>query len=209
MWNAPSTSPLDRKEMIRCVVDRVVVHVRCDSEYVDATIHWKGSYVSQHQFARPVGTYGRMRDFESLVKRIEELRDTGLAAGQIAATLNAEGFHPPKRRGAFTSPVVYQLLKRRGLMGNERSHGELRGANEWWLVDLARELGMSHDKLRDWARRGWVHSRQTPIQKYWILWADEEEALRLKTLLAQSRRGISAYETSLTKPKARPMQPTA
>ena len=38
----------------------------------------------------------------------------------------------------FTTPVVHQLLKRRGLIGNERMHNELLGPNEWWLTDLAR-----------------------------------------------------------------------
>jgi hypothetical protein len=86
-------------------------------------------------------------------------------------------------------------------------HDSLRGANEWWLIDLAREVGVPADKLRDWARRGWVHSRQTPVQRYWILWADRDEVKRLKKLLARSQRGINAYETSLTKPKPRPKSP--
>ena len=69
--------------------------------------------------------------------------------------------------------MVRQLLKRRGLIGSERTHDELLGQDEWWLADLARELQMSHLKLRDWVIRGWVHSRQTAVQGCWILWADE------------------------------------
>lgn len=204
LWSAPATTHADRKDMIRCLVERVVVHVRCDSEFVDATIHWKGGFTSQHEFARPVSTYARQRDFDSLMNRVEELRGLGHAASQIATTLNAEGFHPPKRSGEFCVPVVYQLLKRRGLLGDERSHDELRGDGEWWLVDLARHLGMSHQKLRDWAHKGWVHSRRTPIKKCFLLWADEEEIQRLQTLLTRSQRGINAYVTSLVTPKPQP-----
>lgn len=207
LWNAPATTLADRKEIIRCLVDRVTVHIRCDSEYVDATIHWKGGYTSQHEFARPVSTYARQRDFNALMSHLAELRSAGHTAAGIAGALNAEGFRPPKRSGAFTVPVVYQLLKRRGLLGRERSHDHLLGAGEWWLVDLARTLGMSHQKLRDWARHGWLHSRRTPIQKNWILWADDEEIQRLKTLLAKSQRGINAFETSLTTPKSHRNQP--
>jgi len=61
---------------------------------------------------------------------------------------------------------VHQLLKRRGLIGNERSHDELLHDDEWWFTDLARELKVSHGKLRDWARRRWIHSPQTPIRGY-------------------------------------------
>jgi len=207
LWNTTATTHADRKEMVRCLVDRVIVHVRCDSEYVDATIHWKGGYTSQHEFARPVSTYARQRDFEAVMNRIAELRSGGHTAVGIAAALNAEGYRPPKRIGEFTVPVVYQLLKRRGLLGLERACDKLLGAGEWWLVDLARTLGMSHNKLRDWARRGWVHSRRTLIQKNWILWADVDELARLKSLLSKSQRGINAFETSLTTPKVRGAKP--
>jgi len=203
LWQAPGTTNADRKEMIRCLVERVVVQVRCASEFVAVTIHWAGGYESQHEIVRPVATYAQLRDFERLMGRVTELREAGHIAPEIAAKLNAEGFYPPKRCGAFTTPVVHQLLKHRGLIGNERSHDELLGQQEWWLTDLARELRMSHLKLRDWAKRGWVQSRKTPVQGYWILWADKAEVKRLRKLLAESRRGINAYSSDLKTPKKR------
>ena len=204
LWDAPSTTNVDRKQMIRCLVERVVVQVRCDSEFVDVTIHWAGGYESRHEIVRPVATYAQLRDFERLMDRVVELRKAGHTAAEVAQALNAEGFYPPKRRGKFTTPVVHQLLKRRGLIGNERSHCELLGRDEWWLTDLAAELQMSHLKLRDWVVRGWVHGRQTPVQGYWILWTDEDEVQRLRRLLAESRRGMNAYASELRTPKERP-----
>jgi DNA invertase Pin-like site-specific DNA recombinase len=207
LWNAPATTNIERKQILRCLIDRVVVHVRCDSEHVEATIHWKGGYESHHEFIRPVKTYAQLRDFETLMARVVELRQAGHDAEEIAATLNQEGFRPPKKPGSFNKPMIYQLLKRRGLIGNERSHDELLGPNEWWLTYLARELQMSDSKLRDWSDRGWVHYRKTPVQGYRILWADEDEVTRLKKLLAQSRRGMQGYTEDLTTPKNRPKNP--
>jgi hypothetical protein len=132
-----------------------------------------------------------------------DLRGAGRTASEIADVLNQEGFHPLRRRGPFTTAIVHRLLQQRGLIGNERHHDQLLGDKEWWLVDLARELKISSLKLRDWAVRGWLHSRRTPIQRYWVLWADADEVERLKNLLKQSRRGINAYETDLTTPKPR------
>jgi hypothetical protein len=204
LWQAPATTNVARKQLIRCVVERVVVYVRCDSEFVQAIICWAGGYESQHEFIRPVATYAQLRDFEPLMDRVQELRQAGETAAQIACQLNAEGFYPPKRDGQFTTPVVYQLLKRRALIGNERLHDELLDTDEWWLTDLARELQMGYQKLGDWARRGRVHSRKTPIQGRWILWADSDEVERLRQLLAQSRRGVNAYSNLLRTPKERP-----
>ncbi len=204
LWRAPGTTNADRKQMIRCLIERVVVHVRCDCEFVAVTIHWAGDHESQHEIIRPVSTYAQLRNFEPLMDRVTELRESGLTASAIADKLNADGFYPPKRRGAFNAPVVHQLLKRRGLMGNERSHDELRGSQESWLTDLARELQMSHLKLRDWANRGWVHGRQTPVQGYWIVWADHDELRRLRKLVALSQRGMNTYTSTLTTPKKNP-----
>lgn len=204
LWKSCRTTNVDRKQIVRCLVERVVVQVRCDSEFVDVTLHWAGGYQSQHEIARPVATYAQLRDFKRLMNRVVELRQAGHTAPQIAGALNAEGFYPPKRSGQFTSPVVYQLLKRRGLIGNERSHDDLLGPHEWWLTDLARELKMSHLKLRDWACRGWVHGRKTPVQGCRILWADQDEVRRLRKLLSQSRRGVKAYTSDLKTPKTRP-----
>jgi hypothetical protein len=209
LWNAPGTTNSDRKQIIRCLVERVVVHVRCDSEHVDVAIHWAGGYQSQHGIVRPVASYAQLRDYERLLDRVVELRESGQTASQIAKSLNSEGFFPPKRTGNFTKPIVYQLLKRRGLIGNERSHDDLVGEHEWWLADLARELKMGHLKLRDWAGRGWVHGRRTPVQGYYILWADEDEIRRLRELLAQSRRGINAHTSTLKTPKERPQKQPA
>lgn len=204
LWNAPATTNVERKQILRCLIDRVVVRVRCDSEHTEATIQWKGGCESHHEFIRPVKTYAQLRDFEALMARVVELRQAGNDAGEIAAALNRDGFHPPKQPGAFNKPMIYQLLKRRGLIGNERDHDELLQPNEWWLTDLARELQMSDDKLRDWSSRGWVHYRKTPVQGYRVLWADADEVKRLKKLLALSRRGMQGYAGELTAPKARP-----
>lgn len=204
LWHAADTTNVARKQVLRCLVERVVVFVRRDSEFVQVTIHWAGGYESQHEVMRPVATYAQLRDFEPLMARVVQLRQNGHTASEIAACLNDEGFHPPKCEGPFTAPVIYQLLKRRALVGYERAHDELLDTDEWWLTDLARHLQMSHLKLRDWAARGWVHSRKTPIQGRWILWADQDELARLHKLVAQSHRGVNTYTSELRTPKVRP-----
>lgn len=201
LWHAPGTAYQDRKEIIRHLVERVVVHVKNDSEHVDVTIHWQGGFVSRHEIVRPVATYAQLRDGDRLRERVVELRRAGGTAATIAEALNAEGFSPPKCRGPFTKPIVWQLLVRRGLVGNERTHGEPLGPHEWWLVDLACKLQVNSLKLRDWICRGWVTARQTPVQGYWIAWADELELDRLRELAARSHRGRTGYPSGLTTPR--------
>jgi DNA invertase Pin-like site-specific DNA recombinase len=200
LWQAPATTTTDRKEIIRALVERVVVQVRKDSEYVEATIHWQGGFTSQHELVRPVGCYEQLRDFKPLMDRLVQLHSQGQRAPQIADTLNREGFRPPKQRTAFTSAIVRQLLRRKGL--GQRKKQSL-GSKEWWLSDLALELRMPKAKLRDWIVRGWLHARQTPGDGCWIAWADDAELERLRTLNERSRRGVSGFPPDLTTPKKR------
>jgi hypothetical protein len=203
IWHADGTTNADRKEIVRCLIDRVVVHVRDDSEYVDATIHWSGGFTSQHQFIRSVKSYATLHDFDLLMRRVAELREQGQTTQDIAGRLNAEGFLPPKQREGFNARLVELLLARAGLVGRERLHDELLGEDEWWLTDLARKVAMCPEKLRAWTMRGWVHGRQTPIHRNWILWADHDELTRLRALVAESQPGRTCYSAELTTPKNR------
>jgi len=202
LWHAPDTTPKDRKEIIRHLVEKVVVHVKNDSEYVEVVIHWQGGFVSQHEVVRPVRTYEQLRDLDKLMDRVVALRHEGRTAAEIAVCLNQEGFVPPKRCGEFYPELVHELLVRRGL-SNEKKYADQLGPHEWWLPKLAEAIPVSAGKLADWARRGWLHSRRTPAQHLWILWADKQELKRLRKLAAVSHRGIVEYPTELTTPKER------
>src|SRR5262249_55548216 len=92
LWDAPATTNVDRKQIVRCLVERVTVHARSDSEFAGATVYWAGGYESHHEFVRPVRRYEHLRDLEPLLDRAQELREGGQTVRQIAERLNAEGF---------------------------------------------------------------------------------------------------------------------
>jgi hypothetical protein len=117
-------------------------------------------------------------------------------------TIIGLGHEAPKRRGAFSAEIVNQLLKRRSL-ANEKAYANQLGPHEWCLPKLADEIPVSAGKLTDWARRGWIHSRKTPAQHLWVLWADEPELERLRKLAAMSHRGVVEYPSELTTPRDR------
>jgi DNA invertase Pin-like site-specific DNA recombinase len=204
LWHSSTTTAADRKAILRCLVDRVVVHVEGDTEYVDLTIHWAGGFVSQHQVRRPVATYGQLRDFDHLVERLRELQGAGSSAAQIADQLNQEGFYSPKQRSPFNKALVRQLLSRLGL-SSERPGTVVLGPHEWWASDLARELQIPPTTLQRWIRRGWLQTRRSPLRGFRILWADCEEFKRLEQLRAYTKAHAKGpFPAELTVPKRRP-----
>ena len=100
LWHAPGTSALDRKQIVRCVVERVIVVADKATELNEVTIVWHGGVTTQHQVARPVGRYEQLKDFRRLTERIEQLHREGLHLAQIAATTQRRGLRssaPPRR----------------------------------------------------------------------------------------------------------------
>jgi DNA invertase Pin-like site-specific DNA recombinase len=203
LWQAAGTTMADRKEIVRCLVERVEVQVQPDSEQTAVTIVWQGGWTSRHQVARAVLRYEQLHDYGQLRERVAQLRRDGLSATTIAARLNAEGFTPPHRRGPYTKAVVHQLLTRHGLRDVKPEAAAL-ARHEWWVSDLADALGLSPAKVRRWIRLGWVQGRQVPGQGQWVAWADGAELRRLRKLKARSRQGGPAYPQELITPKNRP-----
>jgi DNA invertase Pin-like site-specific DNA recombinase len=188
LWNASETTAADRKEVVRLLVERVVVHVRPDSERAEAVITWRGGITTRHELVRSVAKYDRLSNYDQLIERVVQLRHEGLTMVQIAGQINSDGYHTPISRKGFTTTSVRKLLSRRGLTKDKIGAGRLE-ANESWLPDLACELQMPANKLREWALRGWVRSRQVQPQGLWIVWADARERRRIQKLVAEWKRG--------------------
>ena len=192
----------DRKAVIRCLVERVVIVVTPETERATVTIHWQGGATGTHPVVRPVARYTQLADYERLLSRLRELRGAGHSAAAIAERLNAEGFHAPRQARQFDGEAVRYLLGQLGL-GNAKACAGPLGTGEWWLADLARVLGLTAGKLRDWVVRGWLHARQGVVQGVWIVWADRDELRRLRRLQACSKRGEKSYPNELITPKRR------
>ena len=185
IWHAPTTTDADRKQLIRHLVEQVRITVAGTSEKVEVEVVWAGGHRTTGQVTRPVACLTQLSYYPQLATRARELADRGCTTAQIAERLNAEGFRPPKRIQAFTPNAVGDLLQ---ALGIRRSHIPARGnrpalaQHEWWLRDLAGQLGMSAITLDAWVRRGWATGYLHPAIKRTVVRADPAEVERLRTL---------------------------
>ena len=202
LWHSPATTNADRQAIVRCLIERVVIDARPNSEATAVTIHWIGGFESRHEYARPVRTYDQLSHGDLLMKRIVELREGGQSAAQTARVLNDEGYAPIDPCRKFNGAMVYSLQARVGLRG-EREDVTLLRPGEWRIRDLAAEIGMPWQTLRGWAVNGWVHSRHSGIENLWILWADRSEIKRLRKLRRVVGPGRGAKPSELITPKPR------
>lgn len=208
LWSAATTMASDRRVVVRHLIERMEVTVQGETEWVEVAIRWAGCFTSRHAARRPVRRLEQLRDFSALMARVLELHARGMSSGVIARRLNADGFHPAKRRETFNSPMVRQMLSRR-LRSGPRARALNKACplekHEWWLSDLARVLGIPQPTIHSWLRRGWIASRKLPgPQGRWILWADNQELDRLRQLRASPRGWPDQpYPPELTTPRRR------
>ena len=189
LWDAPTTTPADRKEVVRQVVERVVVDVQGSTEQVRVTVHWVGGGQAAGELARPIARLDRLSSYPQLCRRLRELVEQGQPTAEIAQRLNAEGYRSARPDHPFSTPGIRELRRRLGLnRGRPHTvrHAGL-GPNEWWKTELARTLGMPAGTLEHWIRRRWVTARQAdePLRR-WVVWADAPEQERLRQLHRRS-----------------------
>jgi DNA invertase Pin-like site-specific DNA recombinase len=178
LWLAPTTTPADRKAILRLLVERVDTTVENGSEWVDLVIHWAGGHETRTRMRRPVGKLAEMSSHKELLAEIRKLRTEGHTAGQIADKLNEAGWVTPTQRNTFNERLVRAMLHRYGTVPRGPKRPPSDNPNEWWLADLADELEMPVVTLYSWFRRGWLKGRQVRGQCAVIASAQERTRLR-------------------------------
>jgi DNA invertase Pin-like site-specific DNA recombinase len=181
LWNAPTTTDEDRKAILRQVIDKIIVNVEDDTEWVEARIHWIGGQQTYTRLRRPVARIEQLSKFADTRKTILELHDAGLRAPRIAEQLNERGLRNATGR-LFSSQGVRTWLHRYGPAPAKCScdQSDLPGKDEWIAGELARKLDMNVCTIVGWVRDGKLRGRrQLTGHRSWIVSASESELREL------------------------------
>ncbi|WP_379493152.1 recombinase family protein [Nonomuraea rubra] len=187
LWHAPTTTINDRKEIVRAIVDKVIVTVSGTSERVQASIVWAGGATTCGELVRPVQRLDQLSYYPAMIGRIRELAAQGIGASGIADRLAAEGYRPAKGGDRITATTVRDLMRRLGCpAGRVHRHrpapaGEEPGPDERWLKHLAAELQMTTSTLYAWINRGWITARRESCWPHRLIaHADQRELAELR-----------------------------
>jgi hypothetical protein len=180
VWSAPTTTPADRKAVLRLLIEHVVVTADRETSGLDLAVRWAGGHETHQHIRRPVHKLANTGDKDALMATIHDLRHQGLTAGRIAEQLNADGWITPTQHNPFNERLVRMLLHRYGTVPRGPKPPPRNAENAWWLADLARELKMPVVTLYGWISRGLVQVRRLDGQTAVI--ADKAEMQRLRRL---------------------------
>jgi len=185
LWTASTTTVRDRKEILRHVLQRIMVDVQGQSERVHVRLEWVGGASTTAELIRPVQRWEQLSYYPQLCARVLALANENRSAADIATQLNVEGYRPAKQVEQFGPQGVLGVLRKLGFTRPQFANHPRTGlaAGEWWLPDLARELDMPTVTLYGWWRRGWVKGRYLGQRaRRCAVWADEKEVTRLRHL---------------------------
>ena len=203
----------DRKELVRQVVERVVVAVQGASEQVQVWIHWVGGGQTEGVLTRPIARFADRSDYAALCERVRALTEARWSVPAIARQLEADGYAPWRPGATWMVASVLTLRRQLGLSGHHHRGRscEALGQDEWWPADFAHMLGMTRSLLHTWIQRGLMQARQEGQGMHrWIVQADAATVERLRQYRQRDiasetrRRWTTSQELSGSLPEEEP-----
>ena len=90
VWNAPTTSPRDRKELLRTLLEEVIIKVERDKYAAHVTMRWKGGALTELDLYLPHSKPQIVRTDEDTIALVRRLA-THYQDGVVAGILNRQG----------------------------------------------------------------------------------------------------------------------
>jgi hypothetical protein len=174
VWAAPTTNDRDRKQLLRCLIEEVILDVKREHDRAAVTIRWRGGALTE--LAVPLPRHQpTIRTDEDTVELLERLA-AHYPDATIAGILNRQG-----RRSAtgerFTQIIVGGLRRYRGIPAyqppTDAPDGELLPVGK-----AADVLGVAASTLHRWLQAGFIAGEQdTPGAPWRIRVNDQLRAL--------------------------------
>ena len=185
LWHAATTTPADRRRIVRRRIEQVTVTVLPADTPVAVRIAWHGGAVQSRTVRRAVLAYRDLAEWPRWSAELASLHSRKRIPAEIAETLNRAGFRPPKRAETFRAGMVRRRFDELGLrprVSRATTAGVL-ATDEKWLHDVGAELGLSPHTPHGRRRKGWRHARRLGGRRgAWAVWVGGREKKRLREL---------------------------
>jgi hypothetical protein len=112
LWQAPTTTMAERQEIVRQIIQRVMVAGEGTSERFQSTIAWVGGGTTTRLTTRPISRLEHLSDYPRLCEWVRTQAHAGSNTVQITACLAQEGFRSPKQAKPFGRQSVAELMQR-------------------------------------------------------------------------------------------------
>jgi DNA invertase Pin-like site-specific DNA recombinase len=182
LWDQPWLSQPQKKALLRCLIDKVVLH-RLARDTVRARIVWKGGATTTRDLPIAVGALADLREAAQLEQAVLELCAAGATDEAIAEQLTHRGYRSPLRAVLLPSTVRMIRLRHRVLRQRHQSHPR-RIAGRLTVPQLAQALGVTPHWLYDRIHNGTIPATKDPATGLYLFPDDPVIVERLRALSA-------------------------
>jgi DNA invertase Pin-like site-specific DNA recombinase len=118
IWEDPATTDAQRKALLRCLVDKVVLD-RGEHDVAQVRIVWRGGAVTNLEVKVRVNSVLKLTRGTEMRDRVLDLARNGLPDDEIAATLTGEGHRSPNCQNMVLPITVGQIRRGAGIRVTE------------------------------------------------------------------------------------------
>jgi DNA invertase Pin-like site-specific DNA recombinase len=141
IWTDPATTDAQRKALLRCLVDKVVLD-RGEHDLAVVRIVWRGGAVSNLDVKMKVNSVAKLTRGTEMRNRALELAGSGMPDDAIAAVLTGEGHRSPTCENTVLPITVGQIRRRAGIRVTEPRNRWSHGSSLLSAPELASRLNI-------------------------------------------------------------------
>ena len=180
LWSTPFLSQAQKKALLRCLLDKVVLH-RIKRDRIHTRIVWRGGETTELEIPITVHALAALSNGQDLERRILALHAQGKTDSEIAHELTLAGFRSPKAHCVLENTVKLLRLKHRQFVTRHQSHPRhIPGVLT--VPQLARALELSVHWFYDRINAGRIHLQKDPATKLYLFPDHPTTLERLKAL---------------------------
>ena len=187
IWDTSILSRQHKKALIRCIIDKVVVH-RIKPDILQVRIVWKGGETTTANIPITVGSLAMLSSLEDFEKAIIKLSKVGKTDLEIAQLLTEQGYRSPMKKHVVDSTVRNIRLKN-GIFRNKSQSHPLKVSGYLSVTQLARMIRVPLHWIYDRIHNGQIQvdqSNDSVKGKY--LFADTPETIKMLKDLKQGKK---------------------
>jgi DNA invertase Pin-like site-specific DNA recombinase len=165
-WRTDRFSREQKKALLRCLIDKVVVH-RTAPDRVHCRVVWKGGETTDADVAVTVGSWSRLSAGREIEKSILVLAQQGKSDEEIARHLTEQGHHSPRHTTVLRSSVQIVRL-RHGVLRDRRQARPRRIPGFLTVPQLTAKLGLERSWIYDRIHNGTIQVARDAKRKLYL-----------------------------------------
>jgi DNA invertase Pin-like site-specific DNA recombinase len=184
----PQLSAPRQKELLRCLIDKVVMH-RTQSDAVTIRVVWKGGDASSATVAVPVKTMDKLSQFNRMQQEVVRLSAKGQSDAEVAKRLSRSGFRSPTSTTVLPSTLRELRLRHNLLLRPAHSHP--RTVNGYLTVRaLAKKLEIHSHWIYDRIHSGAIQVHKDKQSRTYLIPDNQKTLKQFRQLLSGKLQSV-------------------